>query len=212
MPFLLNLSIDKSEWRRLARERRRAIVGYARMQAEDAIADHLEKQALRQAWRRVGAYASVASEASLSPWFERTRSGVQLSLPAIDADGVMRFRTWSPTTALVAGPYSIPQPVAQAPVMAVESMDAVLLPLLAFDSTGTRLGSGAGYYDRAFALRHCGEHSPQLVGIGFAAQAFERLPRESWDIPLDAVVTEHGWMAFPGVDADDLHANPARRP
>src|SRR5262249_24852318 len=76
-------------------------------------------------------------------------------------------------------------------------LDLVLVPLVAFDAQGWRLGSGAGYYDRA--LRHLreGRHwrRPRLIGVGYEFQRVERLEPAPWDVPLDAILTPAGLHA-----------------
>ena len=185
---------DKTALRRRARVLRRALPADDRRRAEYAIAGHLRERALRADWRRVAAYAASASEADLAPWFDTVGGDVRLALPAIDADGVLAFRDWRPGDPLVPGPFSISQPVAAAQPLDPALFDVVLLPLLGFDARGVRLGSGAGYYDRAFAFRRRQAPPPRLVGVAFEAQRFERLPRDPWDVALDAVVTEAGWF------------------
>lgn len=80
----------------------------------------------------------------------------------------------------------------------------VFVPVLGFDARGTRLGSGAGYYDRlfAFAPHRSGVHRPLLVGLAFHCQELARIDAEAHDVPLDAVVTEAGVALFShrGVD------------
>lgn len=190
---------DKTALRRLARERRRALAADVRVGAEAAVAVHLDQAIRQHRWQRIAAYAATASELDLSPLFALIRGTVPaIQLPAIDADGAMHFRRWRIGDALVDGPHGIAQPSPGAIATSPENLDVVLLPLLAFDSIGTRLGSGAGYYDRALAFRRHRPQPPLLVGIAFEAQRFDALPREPWDIPLDAIVTEHGWQPFPG--------------
>lgn len=71
-------------------------------------------------------------------------------------------------------------------------LDLVLMPLVAFDIEGNRLGMGKGYYDRTLKFLHLRRHwrKPRLVGIAYELQKFEQLPKQAWDIPLDAIVTE----------------------
>jgi 5-formyltetrahydrofolate cyclo-ligase len=73
-------------------------------------------------------------------------------------------------------------------------LDLVFLPLLGFDRGGLRLGTGGGYYDRAFAFRQLRRswHAPRLVGLGYAFQEVEGLTAAAHDVLLDAVVTEEG--------------------
>lgn len=77
-------------------------------------------------------------------------------------------------------------------------MNIILLPLVAFDRRGNRLGNGAGYYDRALAFRtrrRCWR-GPLLLGLAFSAQAVDHIDREPHDVPLDGVITEKGLMLF----------------
>ena len=75
-------------------------------------------------------------------------------------------------------------------------LDVILLPLVAFDRRGHRLGSGAGYYDRALALRAGRPAPPLLVGLAHSCQEVQLIPAEPWDIPMDAVATERGYRSI----------------
>ena len=90
--------------------------------------------------------------------------------------------------------YGIPEP--QCPrdeLVEAAEIELVLIPLLAFDRRGHRLGSGAGYYDRSFAFLREVERPalPLLVGVAYAFQEVESIAPEAWDVPLDFVATEH---------------------
>src|SRR5204863_9012935 len=73
-------------------------------------------------------------------------------------------------------------------------LDVVFLPLVGFDAQGVRLGTGGGYYDRAFAFRRWRSawHVPRLVGLAYAFQQVERIAPAGHDVLLDAVVTADG--------------------
>jgi 5-formyltetrahydrofolate cyclo-ligase len=73
-------------------------------------------------------------------------------------------------------------------------LDVVFLPLVGFDARGVRLGTGGGYYDRAFAFRRwrTAWHTPQLVGLAYAFQQVETITHAAHDVLMDAVVTEKG--------------------
>src|SRR5207253_1457477 len=73
-------------------------------------------------------------------------------------------------------------------------LDVVFLPLVGFDAQGVRLGTGGGYYDRAFAFRRgrSAWHVPRLVGLAYAFQQVERIAPAAHDVLLDAVVTDEG--------------------
>ncbi len=72
-----------------------------------------------------------------------------------------------------------------------KQIDIVLLPLVAFDQHGGRLGMGGGYYDKTFEfLQTSGLQKPKLIGLAHHFQQVEQLPIESWDVPLSAIITE----------------------
>jgi 5-formyltetrahydrofolate cyclo-ligase len=75
-----------------------------------------------------------------------------------------------------------------------QALDIVLVPLVAFDRVGSRLGMGGGYYDRYFKFLKDRTHfiRPKLFGIAYSCQQVELLPREHWDVPLWGVITEKG--------------------
>lgn len=77
-------------------------------------------------------------------------------------------------------------------------LSLILLPLVAFDAAGTRLGMGAGYYDRALAFRLLRSRwrGPLLIGVAFALQQSPALPRQPHDVALDGVITERGLQLF----------------
>lgn len=91
--------------------------------------------------------------------------------------------------------YSILEPVRVLDEIAPMQLDLVITPLIAFDKHGHRLGTGGGYYDRTFEFLHKNpSHAPHMVGLGYAAQEAQSIPSEEWDIKLEGVVTEKGYI------------------
>jgi 5-formyltetrahydrofolate cyclo-ligase len=80
----------------------------------------------------------------------------------------------------------------------VRWMNIVLLPLVAFDSAGNRLGSGAGFYDRALSFRQLRKtwRGPLLLGLAHSEQQVDRIESQLYDVPLDGVITEMGLTMF----------------
>jgi 5-formyltetrahydrofolate cyclo-ligase len=90
--------------------------------------------------------------------------------------------------------FGIEEPAGHARV-ALLTLDAVLVPLVAFDARGHRLGMGAGFYDRALRRRLDGRQTfrrPRLIGVAYAIQQAAAIERAPWDVALDLVVTERG--------------------
>ncbi|MDQ7048469.1 MAG: 5-formyltetrahydrofolate cyclo-ligase [Enterobacterales bacterium] len=76
------------------------------------------------------------------------------------------------------------------------TLDIVLMPLVAFDRQGNRLGMGAGYYDATFAHLAKSQKRPKFIGLAYEFQRQKTLPFDPWDIPLDGVCTEQGFYDF----------------
>ncbi len=106
--------------------------------------------------------------------------GYKIACPRVTADGLV-FHQVKNAAELEEGPFGTRQPKAAAPIL---KPDLFLAPLLAFDDEGYRLGYGKAYYDRAFATNP----GARRVGLAFAAQRVDRVPREAHDVPLHAVL------------------------
>ena len=114
--------------------------------------------------------------------------GCQLALPVVRGPGMsLAFRRWSPEVQLEAVGFGLWEPPATAPELVP---DVMLLPMLAFDAAGYRLGYGGGYYDRTLQARRAAGDAVLAVGLAYAAQETSALPRDLWDQRLDWVVTK----------------------
>ena len=130
----------------------------------------------------------------LDPWPLMERLGAEgraLALPRmVGRDRPLVFHAWAPGAPLVRGAFKVMEPPAEAPKVRPA---VVLVPLVAFDGRGHRLGYGAGFYDRTLAALRADGGPPVLaVGLAFAAQRVGAVPVEPFDVALDMVVTELG--------------------
>jgi 5-formyltetrahydrofolate cyclo-ligase len=174
------------------RARRAALSAGDRLAAADAVARHIGDQPALREPGYVGGYWAVNGELPLHSVQMRLAAGQVWCLPVVQPDGGLRFAPWRAGDPLQPNRFGIPEPdVAPASTLAPTDLALVLVPLLAFDGEGRRLGMGGGYYDRAFAFRHTQPAPPRLVGVGFRFQEVASLPIEHWDVGLDAIVTEH---------------------
>ena len=98
----------------------------------------------------------------------------------------VEFRAWSPGDRLVRGVWDIPVPGDDAPVVLP---DVVIAPVVGFDRACCRLGFGGGFYDRTLAAF---PSRPRFLGVGYSVAAIPTIFPQWHDIPLDAVITEHG--------------------
>jgi 5-formyltetrahydrofolate cyclo-ligase len=138
----------------------------------------------------VSGFASMPEELNVWPLLRRLHgAGVPLALPIVEGKGKpLVFRAWAPGDAMDKGVWSIPQPKADKPVL---EPDILLVPLLAFDRTGRRLGYGGGFYDRTLAgLR---ARKPVVaIGLAYDEQRIDAVPHLDYDQRLDWVLTPSG--------------------
>lgn len=135
----------------------------------------------------VASYRPLGGEIDPAPLERAARAaGCRLALPHVTSRATpIRFVAWDAETPLTAGPFGLSQPHATAPEVTPE---IVLVPLVAFDAAGRRLGQGAGHYDRALAAL---PHAWRL-GLAWSVQQVDALPADPWDVPLHAIATEAG--------------------
>lgn len=185
--------------REQARSARRALDAQARQEASAAVATRVAAWPAFASARRIACYAAVASELSLQPLIDVLLArGHPVYLPHIEAHTpLMRFAPWSGDPhRLKTNHFGIDEPMVDtAQLLRADDLDLILLPLLAFDRHGARLGSGAGFYDRALAFRLRHAAPPTLLGIGHACQEVAQIPRASWDVPLDFIATDRELIA-----------------
>ena len=116
-------------------------------------------------------------------------------LPVVLPAKKLGFAPWRGGDALGNNRYGIPEPMFSADAcLKPEDLHAVILPVLGFTADGLRLGMGGGYYDRSFAFRKQAKAPPLLIGAAYAAQETDELHMQDWDVRLDAVATERGWI------------------
>ncbi len=138
----------------------------------------------------VSGYAAIRDELNPLPLLKLLGTrGHPIALPVTAGkSAALIFRAWEPGAPLKTGAFSVPVPGEDAAEL---TPGIVLVPLLAFDMDGFRLGYGAGFYDRTLAgLRAKG--SVTAIGIAFDEQRLEAVPRDAYDQPLDWVLTPSG--------------------
>ena len=182
---------DHAEQRRAMRvelrERRAALSPKEQADVAAAVRTRLARIVALERAQVVGGYRAIRGEVDLDAALTRLHdAGAMVTVPRVS--GVrLDFLPWSPTSETVAGGFGIEAPINGEPLPFTQH-DVVLVPLVAFDETGQRLGQGGGFYDRAIAA--AGASRPLLIGVAHAFQQVRSVPIEAWDMPLDAVVTE----------------------
>lgn len=214
---------EKSDLRRQYRTTRRALTSAERKKSSLAIATQLRHSHEYQQAEHIGVYSATSHELSLDPLIQFAREDQKsLYLPVIDhsnTENRMIFSIWQSSDKLIKNKHGIFQPNVTFQTIHAPRLDLVLLPLLAFDHQGQRLGMGGGYYDRFFShsttntahdkaknnLTKTSEENPgeipgvsmpARIGIAHSSQQCDFLPGEEWDILLNAVITEKEILRF----------------
>ena len=178
---------QKAQLRREALARRDALPVEIRKAVAEAIAARAFPLAVVPGVIVCG-FMPLKSEINPLPLMRQlTDAGARLALPVVIGLGKpLIMRSWQWGEPLVPGVWGIRQPPPTAPEL---QPDVLLVPLLAFDRRGHRIGYGAGYYDLTIAQLRA-KKPIAAVGIAFAAQEVETVPRTAFDAQLDLVLTE----------------------
>lgn len=193
VPSLTLVPAPKIALRRIARERRRDFVQSLtpddRERLEEQLAEVVAPLLARS--RVIGGYCPMPTEISPLPAMHAAaQRGTVVAYPAFtDHASPFRFLAGDPTES---GPWACFQPRLDAPEV---FPDLILVPLVAIDGNGTRLGQGKGHYDRVLAKLR--EHGALLVGVGWDVQKLdEPIQVEPWDIPMDGFASPAGLEMF----------------
>ncbi|HET8700052.1 MAG TPA: 5-formyltetrahydrofolate cyclo-ligase [Nitrococcus sp.] len=190
---------SKAEIRRRIRRQRRQLGLRDRIHAARRLAAVLRRSRFYRHSRCIAGYWAADGEVELGAFLQHAhQDGRAIYLPVLRRAPAknLRFHRYHPGERLRVNRFGIPEPIPrQSNRIACRRLDLVLLPLVAFDRQGHRLGMGAGFYDHTFAfLRHWRGRwrHPHLVGVAFSFQGIAELPAEPWDVPLAGVATERG--------------------
>ena len=210
-------SFPKEELRRELRRRRKELSAEERQRLSRSAADGIIAAAVWRQAETVALYMSVRGEIDTTPLLAHAwDSGKLVLLPACSRkeQGKMCLVACSGADGLCTGSFGIPEPPlseeetefhelytddcgnSDTPDAADKGIrpvpDIIVVPGLAFDRKGARLGMGGGYYDRLLALPRY--RNSLRLGLAYSFQLVDSLPREDWDVPVHAVCTEQGML------------------
>ena len=195
-----DLSAAKQAMRKAMAAQRARLDAPARRQAAEILARRLPGELRLTANAIVAGYHPVRTEFDVLPLLRVLAAlGLAVALPVVDGpDRPLLFRRHVEGARLGANRFGIPEPGPDAPILTPSHL---LVPLLAFDADGYRLGYGGGYYDRTLAWLRSRGRTVTAIGVGFECQRVEAVPHGADDQPLDFVATErglHGPRGSPG--------------
>ncbi len=188
--FLFLFEMDKNQLRKLMLQKRKGLAPEYVNTASAAILETLIKLSEIEKNSVILSYMPHGNEVDILPlnrWF--LGNGKRLCIPRILNDQEMEaVRVDCLETGLSPGSFGIPEPGRECRAVPVHEVDLILVPGLAFDRHGNRLGHGKGYYDRFLK-----SHGAYTIGIAYKFQLFDHIPTDIHDVRLDAIVTEAGF-------------------
>jgi 5-formyltetrahydrofolate cyclo-ligase len=190
-----DLTEDKRALRREMGARRAALPESERQARSEAASARLLAlpELAAAAGLTVAGYVAVKGELDPGPALKTlTARGATLALPRIGSESPLLRFARADAGPLVVGRFLLPEPSASAPEVALDALDVVIVPGMAFDGQGHRLGFGGGYYDGAFGNGVSGDRArgAVLIGFGYDFQVVDRCPASVLDVPVDLVVTD----------------------
>ncbi len=192
-----NQKTDLNLLRKKIRAQRKLMSTSARRFAEKKIGDQLEKISVVRQAKRLAVYLSIDGEPNLTLTILKAKKRKNIILTPVIHGKTLRFSPLNNKSVLRKNRLGIQEPSTQIFIEPL-LLDVVLVPLVVFDNRGTRVGMGAGYYDRCFQflLSRTSWNKPKMIGIGYEFQRVENIKRQPWDVPLWGAVTEKGIYKF----------------
>ncbi len=197
--------MNRSDQRTQIRQRRRQLPTVDREYAAATLAEHIQRSRPFINGQHIAFYLPNDGEIDLRPLlFMAWEMGKHCYLPVLGKrhENRMWFMPYEPDDNLIINRFGIPEPPLNRKKSGCKNwrLDLALLPLVAFDMAGNRLGMGGGFYDRTFAYLRSRRYwrKPHLMGTAFSFQQMENLSRQPWDVPLDSMATEQGIVRFGG--------------
>lgn len=179
--------LDKAKLRRKLLRWRQSLTVEEWKQKSDRLCSSLQTSVLYHQAKTVLAYFSFRQEPDLSPLFPQSHK--RWGFPRCVGKS-LSWHSWQPHEALHPGNYGIHEPHPTAPLIDPAEVDLILVPCVACDYQGYRLGYGGGYYDRFLSSPDWAKKP--TIGIVFDFAYLSQIPLEPWDKPLQIVITENG--------------------
>jgi 5-formyltetrahydrofolate cyclo-ligase len=143
--------------------------------------------------KNIGCYIGVNGEASCAEFMRNAYTRKKRIFVPVLRKTNMEFYRLFPDSQLQNNQFNIPEPVhIEQNLMPAQNLSVILVPLLAFDLSGNRLGMGGGYYDKllSFTKRRDKFRRPLLIGMAYDFQQTDKISANHWDIPMHIVATE----------------------
>jgi 5-formyltetrahydrofolate cyclo-ligase len=181
--------------RQTLRARRRSLDASAQVRHSEAVAQQLIARSGQG--QRIAVYLAFDGEVNLQPFIQWCwAQQIETFLPVLDPqnEGHLLFQPFTQNTAMVKNKFNIAEPeIDYNHTIPVTALDMLAIPLVGFDRQANRMGMGGGFYDRTLAsvaTLSVPNQRPHLIGIAHSIQEVQTLTVQSWDIPMDDIITE----------------------
>lgn len=192
--------MDTHALRKTIRKHRRTLGAARQAIAAESLKANLESLECVRNAKRLGLY--LVNDGEIDPehfmhWAWRQQKQCYLPVLHEQNDQPMYFAEITPQSTFLNNRFDIPEPVTDNSLRA-NQLDIILMPLVAFDAKGNRIGMGGGYYDRTLAFKraHPYDRRPVLIGLAHEFQCLDEIKPAPWDIPLDGIVTDERATLF----------------
>ena len=198
--------MDVKRLRKQMRQQRQALSLEQQQAAAQQLCAQLTALSSVQAAQRIALYLVNDGEIDPSVFVQwALKRGVDCYLPVIgeskgsrSMDAPMRFAVFHADSEFINNRFGIPEPVvADSDLLEAAQLDLMLMPLVAFDDRGNRIGMGGGFYDRtlAFKAQQTYHQPPVLIGLAHAFQQLDQILPAAWDVPLDGIASDqNAWL------------------
>lgn len=183
---------QRHQLRRHYRQLRRQLSPAQQQQAAQQLAALCARSGLLDGMQHLALYLANDGELSPAPLIEQLwKDGKKVYLPVLHPfnGNTLLFIHYTEHSPMVKNRFGILEPQTSCPaIQPIANLDVIFTPLVAFDSSGNRLGMGGGFYDRTLA-HLCPDKPPALYGLAHDCQECRRLPTQTWDVPLAGIIT-----------------------
>ncbi|CAD5246109.1 MULTISPECIES: 5-formyltetrahydrofolate cyclo-ligase [Halomonadaceae] len=198
----LYLDDDKRALRRSLRHQRRALSEHEQRLSAQRLCQRLKTLPEIRRARRLSLYLPVNGEIDptpLIPWLRQRNVNIYLPVLRPFSANRLWFVAYRPDTPMIKNRFGIWEPDVRFSAqrrnrLPTWALDTLIVPLVGFDANANRMGMGGGFYDRSLAFMHRPGPSPTLIGVAHACQQVASLPVEPWDVPLQVVVSDQGYV------------------
>ncbi|HCH69172.1 MAG TPA: 5-formyltetrahydrofolate cyclo-ligase [Colwellia sp.] len=198
-PLLIPTELyTRASIRETLRAKRKSLTTTFQKEAAEALLLRLKNDIAVKEAKHIALYLANNGELDLKPfirWCWQQNKHIYLPVVHPFSKGNLLFLRYTPQSTMVVNQYNIKEPKLDVrDIKPIQQLDLILTPLVAFDSTGARVGMGGGYYDRTLAnwYKQYSQNKTNIlsvIGVAHDCQQIAKIPSETWDIPLPKIVT-----------------------